>query len=353
MPQAKKRSTCLIDNHGSGAPSGVPEFFSGSVMNPAVSQPASPLVQLTVDTPYMVGPVHCYTGRLGGETVLFDTGPPTDLGRKFLADNVDLKNLRHIIITHCHVDHFGLAGWLEKNSGATVYLPYRDILKIRHHRDRLENLFSLLEELGFADGYLDRLKVYFRKSNIFSELPERFLVAEKEIPEKLGIEVLSCAGHSQSDLVYATRGCAVTGDTLLKGVFQSPLLDVDLENGGRFKNYEAYCESIIRLSGLGELEILPGHRKKIKSVDETILFYVSKVFDRLNRLKLHIDRLTVAQVIEQVFGNVLKDPFHIYLKTSEILFMKDFLEQPGLLKVSLEQINLFSEVEEKFLRAVA
>ena len=299
----------------------------------------------------MVGPVHCYLGELGGETVLFDTGPATDIGRKFLADNVDLKRLHHVIITHCHIDHFGLAGWLEKNSGAKVYLPYRDILKIRNHEGRLEQLFVLMEEMGFGGDYLDTLKNYFRRSNIFPELPERFLAAEQEIPKRLGIEVLSCAGHSQSDLVYVAAGCAVTGDTLLRGVFQSPLLDVDLEQGGRFRNYEAYCQSIVKLSSLGGLEILPGHRKKVESVEETILFYVSKVFDRLNRLKPHIAILPVAGVIEQVFGNALKDPFHVYLKASEISFMKDFLEQPELLKSSLEKIGLFGEVEEKFLLA--
>ena len=320
-------------------------------MNPAVFRSASPLTQLTVDTPYMVGPVHCYMGELGGESVLFDTGPPTDICRKFLEENVDFARLEHIIITHCHIDHFGLAGWLEQKSGATVYLPYRDILKIRHHEDRLEKLFILLDEMGFTGDYLGKLKNYFRKANIFPQLPERFLIAEKELPEKLGIEVVGCAGHSQSDLVYVLDGCAVTGDTLLKGVFQSPLLDVDLEHGGRFKNYEAYCSSIVKLSTLAGLQILPGHRSKIESVDGTIIFYVSKVFDRLKRLKPHIERLTVAGVIEQFFGNALRDPFHVYLKASELSFMKDFLEQPDLMKSALEKMNLFSDVEEKYFMA--
>lgn len=146
-------------------------------------------------------------------------------------------------------------------------------------------------------------------------------------------------------------GCAVTGDTLLKGVFQSPLLDVDLKRGGRFRNYEAYCRSIVRLSNLGGLQILPGHRKRIDSVDQTILFYISKVFDRLNRLKPHIEKMSVAGVIEQIFGSALRDPFHVYLKASEISFMKDFMEQPGLMKEALEKMNLFSDVEEKFVLA--
>lgn len=37
-------------------------------------------------------------------------------------------------------------------------------------------------------------------------------------------------------LVYVGDEWAVTGDTLLKGIFQTPLLDVDLIHGGRFNN---------------------------------------------------------------------------------------------------------------------
>ena len=59
----------------------------------------------------------------------------------------------------------------------------------------------------------------------FPPFPENYLVAEHDLPERLGIEVLACPGHSQSDLVYAGADWAVTGDTLLKGIFQSPLLD--------------------------------------------------------------------------------------------------------------------------------
>ena len=72
------------------------------------------LTQHTISTPYMVGPVHCYTGTLAGELVLFDTGPPTEEGRRSLQEQIDLAKLKHILITHCHIDHYGQADWLEK-----------------------------------------------------------------------------------------------------------------------------------------------------------------------------------------------------------------------------------------------
>ncbi len=309
--------------------------------------------QHTVDTPYMVGPVHCYSVELDGELVLFDTGPPTRAAELFLQQHIDLGRLRHVIITHCHLDHYGLSSWLEENSDASIYLPQPDIMKIRRHDERLEKMYDLLASLGFSGSYLDTLRESFRRGVLFPPFPNNCLTAETDIPQRLGLEVLTCAGHSQSDLVYAADGWAITGDTLLRGIYQSPLLDIDLESGERFNNYKAYCRTLCRLAQLRGKNILPGHRQKIESVDETIMFYIFKTIYRVVQLKPYIRDNTVAQIIERVFGEALTDPFHIYLKASEIVFMKDLLEDPHILRSALEQIGLLREVEVEFDRAVA
>ena len=306
-------------------------------------------VQHTIDTPYMVGPVHCYTVDLGGELALFDTGPPTEDCKHYLKTSIDLDRLRHVIITHCHLDHYGQSAWLERNSAARVYLPYRDSLKIRHHDVRLEMMYELLAEMGFDNDYLTVLRESFYKGVLFPPPPETYYIAEHDLPEHLGITVYDCAGHSQSDLVYGTGEWAVTGDTLLRNIYQSPLLDIDLEAGTRFNNYQAYCKTLLRLAALRGKQILPGHRHHIDSVDETITFYVTKTLHRLQFLKKRIRELSVAEIIDQVFGKQMSDPVQIYLKASEIVFMKDLLEDPQSLRTSLEQIGLFDPVEQDFL----
>ncbi|MFC1832162.1 MBL fold metallo-hydrolase, partial [Thermodesulfobacteriota bacterium] len=178
--------------------------------------------QHTVETPYMVGPVHCYTLDYGEELVLIDTGPPTEAGRTFLEDHLDLSRLRHVIVTHCHIDHYGQAAWLAQVSDAKIYLPRLDILKNEQLDRRLSIMFTLIADLGFDDAYLELLRELFTKSSLMPLLPDRYLVAEKDLPAHLGIEVIGCPGHSQSDLVYSGNGWAVTGDILLRGVFQSP-----------------------------------------------------------------------------------------------------------------------------------
>ncbi len=301
------------------------------------------LTQHTIETPYMVGPVHCYTADVAGELVLFDTGPPTPEAKRYLGEHIDLGRLRHVIVTHCHIDHYGLAAWLEQNSDATIYLTYRDCLKIEQHERRMNGIFSLLQDYGFSGKALSAMREVFENGVLFPPFPQRYKIAERDIPGHLGIDVVSCPGHSQSDLVYLLGDSAVTGDTLLEGIFQSPLLDIDLEKGHRFNNYEAYCSTLVKLEGLEDKEILPGHRGTVGSVRETLTDYVQKLLQRAGQLRPYRDVADLPYVIEKLFDGRMSDVVHSYLKASEIVFMQDFLVRPELLKGALKKTGLFAD----------
>ncbi|MDX2479585.1 MAG: MBL fold metallo-hydrolase, partial [Desulfuromusa sp.] len=196
--------------------------------------------QHTLPTPYPVGPVHCYTTKINDQLILFDTGPPTEETKQYLQEHIDLQRLQHVIITHCHIDHYGLAAWLERKHGCTIYLPYRDSLKIARHSERLDGMATILKNTGFSQEFLDAFRAEMDTDSVFPEFPQNFKVAENELPTEFGIDVIPCPGHSQSDLVYARENWAISGDTMLREIFQSPLLDIDLLTGKRFSNYNAY-----------------------------------------------------------------------------------------------------------------
>lgn len=306
------------------------------------------ILQHTIATPYMVGPVHCYTVEAKGELVLFDTGPPTDHARKYLREHIDLKSLRHVIITHCHIDHYGLASWLEEETEATIYLPYRDALKITQYDTRLDEMYQFLLGVGFDEDYLVELRRIFESGLIFPPPPKRFLVIEDDLPSHLGIDFLSCPGHSQSDMVLTSGDWAVSGDVLLRGIFQSPLLDIDLQTGERFRNYDAYCDTLVKLATLRQKRIMPGHRERIESVDATIFFYITKMLERVVQLQPYADDDNIARIIDRLFDKQMIEIFLIYLKASEIVFMKDLLENPDRLRAALGAIGLFDAVAPQF-----
>jgi hydroxyacylglutathione hydrolase len=301
----------------------------------------------TIDTPYPVGPVHCYTLDLDDELVLFDTGPPTEAARNYLARAIDLTRLKHVLITHCHIDHYGQAAWLQEQTGAAIYLPHRDSLKIEHHQQRLTWIGALLAELGFDRGFREQIRDAMASGSMLPEFPARYQVAETELPGRFGIETLACPGHSQSDLIYCADGWAITGDTLLRGICQTPLLDVDLASGERFHNYRAYCRSIFTLASLIDKNILPGHREYIDGVVPTISCYIDKTLRRVRSLKPYLGKKTIAELISTLFPD-MTHPFHVYIKVSELLFMLDFLKEPELLRDSLQAMDIYEPVARAF-----
>jgi len=306
--------------------------------------------QHTVQTPYMVGEVHFYSVDLDGGLVLFDTGPPTPEGEACLRENVDLKRLRYLFITHCHVDHYGLANYIIQHSDAEVFIPRRDAVKFRRHGERMERMGEILGGYGFGGDFPVQLRESFERHKVFPAIPERFRIVEDSdsLLQELGISYLPCPGHSQSDLVYLVGDAAVTGDCLLRNIFQAPLLDIDLESfAGRFKNYHAYCASLLNLAQLQGRRIMPGHRQYVTGADAAILFYVTTLLERVEQL-LPFREMAMSDIIEQLFKGRLIEPFFIYLKISEIVFMLDFLDHPALLKASLEQIGLFDQVRERY-----
>lgn len=308
--------------------------------------------QHSVQTPYMVGEVHFYSAELENGLALFDTGPPTSQGEACLADGIDLSRLKYLFITHCHVDHYGLTNFVLENSNAEIFIARTDAIKFKRHGERIECIAALLSQYGFSADFIRQLRESFVRHNVFPKIPAKYRIVE-ESPEiaALGVSVLSCPGHSQSDLVYLLGDYAVTGDILLRNIFQAPLLDIDLESfAGRFRNYDAYCASLLKLARLRAYRIMPGHRHSIESLDEAVLFYVKTLLERAV-LILPLKGLPLTEMIERLFQGRLSDPFLVYLKASELLFMLDFIENPALLKASLEQIGLFDNVGELFRAA--
>ncbi len=305
-------------------------------------------VQHTLDTPFFVGPVHCYSTEINGELTLFDAGPPTVAALNRLKTSLDLRQLKHVIITHCHIDHYGLAHWLERETDATIYIPFRDSLRFSSQQRHQQLMHDLLHQFGFDDQFIARFKMPAEDYELGPTQPRRFqIIEESDLPGKLGITPIPCPGHSQSDMVLVKGNWAVTGDILLRNIFQTPLLDVDLLTGQRFRNYYAYCDSLIKLAGLRDKTILPGHRIDIDSIDSCLLFYLGKMLERARRVKRLPLSMNAVETICQLLGDQLTIPIVSYIKASEIIFMRDFLAEPELLCAALKTIGLYPQLADK------
>lgn len=309
--------------------------------------------QHSAPTPYMVGDVHFYSLELPDGVALFDCGPPTPEGQEALRGAVDLGRLRHVFLTHTHIDHYGLCPWLERNSDAVFWMPARDLERLKRRDEHEAKAGELLDGFGFGPAFLKTMRKSFRRTTVMPENFSRYRATEEsELPRDFGLSWVPCPGHSQSDLAWLVEDRAVTGDILLRGIFQVPLLDLDLSTyEGRFRNYEAWCDSIPRIAALRGRRILPGHRG-CAEVDGALVEYTKTLLQRARLVGLHRG-LELTAIVEEIFRGRLTDPFFVYLKASEIVFMLDFLEDPARLGSALEAVGLMDQVGELFREAVA
>ncbi len=298
----------------------------------------------TIDTPYPVGPVHLYVFKRRGGLILFDTGPPTKESFEYLQKNIDLNRLKYVLATHSHADHSGGIRFLAQNSNADIFMPKKDILKDRMFDSIAPHFEDVFIGLGFPKetvSYMFSVLLRFRKD---SPVPENVKAVEESVLPQ-GVEFIPFPGHSISDFVYIVdKRYAISGDFLLNGIFQTPLIEIDPQTMKPFNNYEAYCNSISNIDKISNLIILPSHLY-VDSVIETVAFYVEKILKRsefvLECLKQSCSVFDAVSKLTDPYS----DPFKAYLKASEIVFFKSFVENPELLKKSLEKIGLYKRFE--------
>ena len=309
--------------------------------------------QLTVDTPYPVGQVHFYLSHINGEDILFDTGPYTPENILFFKKHINISNIKHVFITHCHADHYGMAKYISEHSDTTIYIPEKDAFLKENFDNRMGKLNILLNNIGFKNDIIEDITkaiVMLKKS---TPALEHYNILDAsniyKIYKKFDIRSIYCPYHTQSDIAYKIGDHLITGDILLRGIFQTPLMDVNYSNfDERFNSYKAYCKTIRMLIKYKDCIILPGHRRYVENIEMAVLFYVNKMFDRIKKIYKYLKTLTIPEVTDKVLGTGNVSGFLVYIKISEIMFFKDFLDAPEILKSSLERVGIFQELEKKY-----
>lgn len=286
----------------------------------------------------MVGSCHVYTAELRGELVLFDTGPHLEDTWFQLTKEIDLRRLKHVFITHCHVDHCGQLNQIRAESDAVIYLSRIDAQKQWTRDLRLQLMAEELRQMGFDDEFRERLYAQGSHAGLFvDECQDYQILEDSNEPERLGIEIFYCSGHSQSDLIFKIGDEVICGDILLPGLFQTPLLEIDLSTfQGRFDSYSAYCSSLGKFKQLEGSCFFPGHLEPFTELNRVVMYYVSKLRERAEQLKRLDTGIPVRMIVEKLFGPVMDKPVFSFLKASEIVFMLDYLAQPEMINSALQ-----------------
>ena len=175
-----------------------------------------------------------------------------------------LERVARLIVTHAHIDHFGLAGEVVRRSGGEFWMHRRtqlDLTKYQDPEEAVDQRSLMLADHGLygpeltttARGLRDWMPVMpsVGVPTSFLEGGERFGAAGREW------EVLHTPGHSPGHVCLWNAGerLLCSGDHVLQVV--SP--PVTFERGFDVDPMGAYLDSLERVRDLAPVLVLPGH----------------------------------------------------------------------------------------------
>ncbi|MDQ3956458.1 MAG: MBL fold metallo-hydrolase, partial [Actinomycetota bacterium] len=164
-----------------------------------------------------------------------------------------------------HPDHYGLVGLLQERSGATVYLPEREIARVRD-RQMLFEVGKLLVQAGMP------LDLLFKMDQERKKGPRGGFHHDEVVPVRDGdtfdfedglrLVTHYMPGHTGGHVVYLeeTSRTLFAGDQLLPETSPNPLLEPSLdEPGQRRRSLEEYLLSLESMLDMDLRLVYPGH----------------------------------------------------------------------------------------------
>jgi glyoxylase-like metal-dependent hydrolase (beta-lactamase superfamily II) len=306
-------------------------------VNAAPVQVAPGVHRLSVPLPFPPKEVAAWVIDGDGGHVLVDTGIDTPGGREALragAEHLGVTpdSLAWVILTHAHIDHYGLAGPVRSWAGAQVAIQEREEELARRFvdewpadRDGVANAMAMggvpadaVPHFLAASDFIHRQYRDFR--------PDLLLRGERgELPGAPGWEWILTPGHSPGHVVvyHPGRRILIAGDHVLPRI--SPNIGADLYAADPLTDYVA---SLRRLRELPVDLVLPSHGEPFTDFATRVDDILAHHEERGDQALAVLDEpRTVYDVTVRVFGQL--PPENLLHAFRETLAHLVYLEREG------------------------
>jgi len=289
----------------------------------AVSELANGWLQIKVPLPYSLKWVNAYLLPEQTGWTLIDPGLRTEEIESFwnetLAElDIRLQDIRTIVLTHHHPDHYGLAGWFQERSGATVWMSkvaHGNAMRLWGENETFsDELTDAFLRHGLAEELEDEIRNHMRGfRGKVSPQPEdvRYISPGERFP--MGgteWEVYGGEGHAPGHLLFYEResGRLICGDQVLPDITPN----IGWMPGGDPDPLKSFMDS---LHGVGHLEVsivFPGHRDPFSSYRQRIEELLGHHERRMRKMADLIgdDEKSAFEVCELMFGTRLRNNAH-------------------------------------------
>jgi glyoxylase-like metal-dependent hydrolase (beta-lactamase superfamily II) len=304
--------------------------------------------RLAIPTPFQVGRVNAYLIE-DSPLTLVDSGPNSakaldELEQALSARGHAIEDIELLIVTHQHIDHFGLASILARRSGAQVAALDGLAYHLAHFGEQaeLDDLFA--ERMMLRHGIpadvvaaLRAVSASFRAWGAPVEITRPLSDGSQLRLHDRTLRVLHRPGHSPSDTVFLdeSRSILLAADHLIKHISSNPLLTRPLANNAdpgdrstteqRPRALVTYLSSLQKTRAMSLSLVLAGHGQPIVDhvslIDERFRHHRRRA-EKIHSLILSRPR-TAHEIAQELWGNVAVT--QAYLTLSEVLGHLDLL----------------------------
>jgi len=233
--------------------------------------------RIIVPTPFYVGPVNVYLIEEDPIT-LIDAGPRDDNSLEALRSGLarlgyNLSDIKRIIVSHAHADHYGLAQLIVEESGAAVYIHEWDAPAVSAEMD-YRAYRALLTSAGVPVETIDQMEVGYEKFRGFAyplAHVEKLKDEDEILFEHESLTVVHTPGHTPGSicLVRTSNRLVFASDTVLKTITPNPVLSPDpIDSTRRFQSLGEYLVSLARIRSLAPTMLKGGHGEDVTDYDE-------------------------------------------------------------------------------------
>ncbi|HZY41932.1 MAG TPA: MBL fold metallo-hydrolase [Anaerolineae bacterium] len=303
------------------------------------------LYQIIVPTPFAVGPVNCYVAlsATGAPLTLIDTGPRQADSRAALYAGLSelgltVRDVRRIIITHAHADHYGLAAELVRECGAEVWThPHNRVMlesyeSIRAQRNHF--YLQIMTESGVPAEERQRVADSRRVGDRFAEsMPvaqtldegDRVALADRTW------QVYHMPGHAGGLITFFDPDSRVllSNDHLLREISSNPIVEPDPNGGPRPHRLVEYLHHLQRAVDLKPVVAWTSHGEPVHDVEKLVRQRMHFHERRAEKI-LHMigdEERSAFQIAEPLFGRL--NGIDSFLALSETIGHLDWLEEQG------------------------
>lgn len=231
----------------------------------------------------------------GGGVALVDAGWNTDEAWSALNDGLaeaggSIADVRAVMVTHIHPDHYGLAGRVRDESGAWIGLHPADAVMLESRYgdtdELVANMFRFLADSGVPEDRLPDLALASMaiKSMVTMAAPDVLFEDGKEIElPGWSLRTIWTPGHSPGHVCFFSEKhkLLISGDHVLPRI--TPNISVHAQ---QISNpLGDFLASLLKVQNLGTEEVLPAHEYRFADLQSRLEELIAHHADRLAEIE--------------------------------------------------------------------